>query len=195
MAALDNLAKIPNRAMARAINNVLRHARTQSVKNIGEEYTIAAGDLKRKITLGLASAARASGYIEVKTEAIPLGYFSPTKRIVQSRRGKRVGVSVKVKRRGARKLVRGGFQPFRIIGSSTAQKRKIFKGLGIKKVAARGRRKGKVIETIIPKVSLSYATAFRKAAEEKLYEIYDQDLYIQFNKELENYLSLERSKG
>jgi len=195
MAALDNLAKIPNRAMARAINNVLRHARTQSVKNIGEEYTIAAGDLKRKITLGLASAARASGYIEVKTEFIWLGSFAPRQRIMQSRRGKRVGVSVKVKRKGQRKLVKGGFQPLRFIGTSPAQRRLVFKSLGKKKVSARGKRKGKLIETIIPKPSLTYATAFRKAAEEKLYEIYDQDLYKQFNKELENYLSLERSKG
>ena len=194
MPALDNLAKIPRRAMARAINKTLSQARTQSVKSIREEYTISAGDLKRKITIGRSSTARLQGHIGVRTEAIPLGYFSPSRRIVQSRRGKRVGVSVKVKRKGPRKRVILGFQPLRDIGSSTAQKRKIFKSLGKKKISERGKRKGKKIETIVPMVSLSYAGAFKAVAEEKLHQILDQDLYQKFNVELENYLRYERSK-
>lgn len=194
MPALDNLAKLPRRAMARAINKTLSHARTQSIKEIRGKYTISAGDLRPRITIGRASATTLSGYIEVKTEKTRLGYFSPSSRIVQSRRGKRVGVSVKVKRDGPRKVVRIGFQPLRNIGTSQRQQRLVFKITGKKKISSRGKRKGKKIDEILPMASISYAAAFKVAAEEKLYQILDQDLYEKFNTELENYLSYERSK-
>jgi len=200
MAALDNLVKIPGRAMARALNNVLRHAQTQAVKEIREYYTITAQDLKKEISVSLASGSRLIGSINVRREVIPLGKFAPLERIVQTPRGRRVGVSVKVKRKESRKFVRGGFQPLRHIGTSDIQRKKIFKTLTEageykKRIATKGKRKGKMVNVIVAKFSLSAAQMFVKHGEAKLQQVFDTDLYLEFNKELENYLNRERSRA
>lgn len=96
------------KASRSAVNKMLAKARTRAVREIRQTYNIKSKDLTQKsksrkprIYLERARGRKPQGAIVSRKERIPLFAFG-------AREGKR-GVTVKVKRQGGRKLVRGAF--------------------------------------------------------------------------------------
>jgi hypothetical protein len=176
------------RAKSSAINEMMRKAITQASKDIRKVYNISAGDLRKKIITRQATKNKPEGRVEIDGRGIPLGKFAPLQKIVKTARGKRVGVTVKVKKSGGRKLVKGGFQALRLKGGSEEQRKKIFKAEGPKRVATKGRYKGKSVEPLMPLFTTSPATMFVKEAENLFLEMIDRELFEKFDSKLDFFL-------
>lgn len=82
---------------------------TGSVKDVRKEYNIKASEIKKHIKVQKTDRYDLSTTIDIKSNMLPLGMFAPTIRKIRTSRGYRQGVSVKVKKRGSRKIVKGAF--------------------------------------------------------------------------------------
>ena len=100
-----NLQRAMRNANRSTINKVLAKARTATSKAVRDIYNIKAGDLNKVIKIRRASNQRLQGVISVRTSKTSLIKFAARPRKVN----KRIGVTVKVKKSGSRKLVKGGF--------------------------------------------------------------------------------------
>lgn len=100
----NNLQRAMRNANRSAINKVLAKAKTATSKAVREVYNIKAGELNKVIKLRRASNQKLQGVISVKTRKTSLIKFSARPRKVN----KRMGVTVKVRKTGARKLVTEG---------------------------------------------------------------------------------------
>jgi len=105
-AALErDLAKLSDavaaRALARVLNRVIVSVRKEASRLVREELNLRAGDVLKLLSVRRARAREASA--ELHVAAKPAGL------ILYGARQTRRGVSVKVKRRGARKVVQSAF--------------------------------------------------------------------------------------
>ena len=89
------------KVLARSINASIRNSRTFSVKEIGKRYNLKAARIKRDFFEKKASYNKLSGKLSASGNQIGLAQFSASQ--------KRSGVSVKVQKRGGRKIVKHTF--------------------------------------------------------------------------------------
>ncbi len=173
MARKINFAKVTANAKRSTINLILRKSRVQTVQEVRKVYNIKSGDMKKAMVITRASNQKQEGLIKIKGTRLPLDRFAARKRVVKTGRGKRVGVTVRVKKSGGRKLVRQGFQgKLRNSGKVT-----VFKRVG------RARLPIRRLTTTSP------AKMFEKEAEKKLFEIFERELPIIFDRQLMFYLN------
>lgn len=93
--------RLVERAHVRATNRSLTKGRTDWSREIRKDYVVKAGDVKRSSRLlRLKAGARRAG-LELEGPSLPLKAFSP-RRTAQ-------GVSVKIRKRDPRKVVKGAF--------------------------------------------------------------------------------------
>jgi Prophage minor tail protein Z (GPZ) len=101
-------AGVRDQAMASALNKVVAQARTQMVRGITGEFNITAA--KVRDSLRIIKARKINGVYEIKA-----ALESPRKRgrsinlINFAARQTKAGVSVKIKRSGGRKVIKGAF--------------------------------------------------------------------------------------
>jgi hypothetical protein len=112
---LEKLGKEFPKASARALNNTMRHERTQMVKDAGERYRIKARDLKASMgNQVLAKPTRLSTFFRSKGKRIALTYFMAQANIRQSlaQAGKKIArravVSVEITK-GNKRKIKGAF--------------------------------------------------------------------------------------
>lgn len=107
----DLTRKQINRASARALNRAATTTRAAVSQEVREEVSLKAADIKNVVTLRKAQGAEdmnsQAAYVIIKDKPVPLAQYAASPRNVKTVRGKRVGVTVKVK--GERKLVAQGF--------------------------------------------------------------------------------------
>lgn len=102
--------EVVEKAMRTTVTRTARKARTEVSKQIRQVYTIKAGTVKE--TVSLSSRSTPDGRVSVlqyRGGPLPIDRFSRSLRSVSTPRGRRPAVSVRVKKSGGRKLVRGGF--------------------------------------------------------------------------------------
>lgn len=100
-----------SKAQVQALNRTVEQVRTAAAREIRVTYNVKAKVLKE---LGvIRRAGKNQKYPEATVtftgRGMPLIEFDPKEKIVQSAKGKRRGVTVRVLMRGGRKLVTGGF--------------------------------------------------------------------------------------
>jgi len=82
---------------------------TGSVKDVRKEYNIKAKDLKTHIHINKADRYDMATLIKIESKRLSLSMFAPKIRRIRTDNGYREGVSVKVKKRERRKIVKGAF--------------------------------------------------------------------------------------
>ncbi len=107
-------------ACQRAANKTVKSLKVAAKKAIRDEYNIKSSDLERQFSIVQASKWNPFAELHATgSRSISLSHFNPRARTVTAEtktrsgstaRVKRKGVSVKVKKTGGRKLVKGGFQ-------------------------------------------------------------------------------------
>lgn len=103
-AALSAAPKRAEWALRTAINETANHARTESVRRIGQEWNAKQKDIRKALTVTKATAGRLEASVQAtggRGKGIPLVVFGA--------RQTRKGVTVKVKRAGGRGLLPGAF--------------------------------------------------------------------------------------
>lgn len=114
-AELEQLSKtLQQRIIRGALNDAIKSAKTLAVRLAREDLNIKARDANKVVSVRPAFSKRGSGTaLEASFTAhfrpLPLYAFDAKSKIVMSARGKRRGVTVKIMKRGVRKLVTGGF--------------------------------------------------------------------------------------
>lgn len=98
---LRNLGKIGQQAITRATNNGGRRARTLASKEIRSEVNLKAGYVRERLRIRKATRNKPEYVISATKRGVLMTRYPYTE--------KAGGVSVKIKRKGARTLVRGGF--------------------------------------------------------------------------------------
>lgn len=119
----DVLALVPGGmqlACQRAANKSIKSLKVATKSAIRDEYNIKSGDLDRKFSIRQASKYDPFAELEASgSSSISLSHFDPRDRTVISPRttstgnsvkAKHKGVTVKVKKAGGRKIVKGGFR-------------------------------------------------------------------------------------
>jgi hypothetical protein len=89
------------RAMPPAINRTISTGRTRIVRRIGNEIALRAKTIREAFTLGKASRAKPVGLIRIRRKPVPLVEFNPRQTLA--------GVTVKVRKKEARQLLRSTF--------------------------------------------------------------------------------------
>ena len=115
-----------DKATNSAIGKTARKTRTFISKNVRQEYTVKAGDIRKSVGTRIRRPSRTSAALDYKGSTISLRRFGARKRQVNGR----PGVSVAVKK-GQRKVVKGGFSHgngpiFKRIGRSRLPIEKLF---------------------------------------------------------------------
>lgn len=107
----DLTRKQINRASARALNRAATTTRAAVSQEVREVVNLKAKDIKDLVSMRRAEGSEdmnsQASYVTIKDKAVPLGLYAASPKNVKTVRGKRVGVTVKVK--GERKLVAQGF--------------------------------------------------------------------------------------
>lgn len=88
-------------AIYRSINKGISHGKTQAVKAIGQELNLKAGRIKQDFTVKKAYRDNLSGSVTATGKPVGLAQFGASAR--------KTGVSVKVKKKGSRKLLKHAF--------------------------------------------------------------------------------------
>lgn len=167
----NNLQRALRNANRSAINKVLAKAKIATSKAVREVYNIKAGELNKVIKLRRASNQRLQGVISVKTRKTSLIKFAARPRKIN----KRLGVTVKVKKSGNRKIVKGGF-----IGTA--------KGTTAKQIFVRQGRSRLPIEK---KFTLSVSQMIEREGELALNQTVQKDLPRIQKSELNEYIRRE----
>ena len=170
----NNLQRALRNANRSTINKVLAKARTATSKAVREVYNIKAGELNKVIKLRRASNQRLQGVISVKTRKTSLIKFAARPRKIN----KRLGVTVKVKRTGARKLVMEKYGGF--IGTA--------KGTTAKQIFIRQEDSRLPIDK---KFTLSVSQMVERAGETELNKTIQKDLPRIQKSELNEYIRRE----
>lgn len=98
---LEELGREMRPALAKSLNRAGTAVRTRAQRSVREELNLKAGDVNKLITLRRATSRDLQAIIDVAPRPAPLLQFGA--------RETRAGVSVKVKRKGARKVIRHAF--------------------------------------------------------------------------------------
>ena len=167
----NNLQRALRNANRSAINKVLAKAKIATSKAVRGVYNIKAGELNKVIKIRRASNQRFQGVISVRTSKTSLIKFAARPRKVN----KKIGVTVKVKKSGSRKLVIGGFIGTAIISES----KQIFVRTGINRLP------------IEKKYTISVSQMIEKEGEKALYSIIQKDLPRIQKNELNEYIRRE----
>ncbi|WP_094607736.1 hypothetical protein SPSIL_009020 [Sporomusa silvacetica DSM 10669] len=93
------------RAQSNAINRSLTSARAEAVRSVTKDYIIAAGEVRKTMVIKNANPSNPLGAIRSSGSPIALSKFD----INPKRPGKRVAVTVRVKRSGGRKPIKKAF--------------------------------------------------------------------------------------
>jgi hypothetical protein len=120
------LNKALKNASRSAINKMLTKARTAATKEVREHYNIKARDFKKHTKIRRARNNSLNGTFEVTGERFPVYVFG-------AKKGPK-GVSVKIKKKGPRKVIRSSFIQTMPSGKVSVFKRKGKKRLPIKLV-------------------------------------------------------------
>jgi len=99
---------IADQALARALNRTVEGARTDMSREIRAEFNLPAGYVRKRLTVRRASASRA-GLVLVASLAGGDGKKRAANVIAFGARQVAQGVSVKIKRSSARKVIKGAF--------------------------------------------------------------------------------------
>lgn len=98
-------------AAARALNRTATSVRAEASTMIREEVKLKAGDVKAVLDVTRVSPrqplSRMVAFLTIRAKSIPLVSFGARPKVVKTPAGKRIGVTVQVKKE--RKLVEGGF--------------------------------------------------------------------------------------
>jgi hypothetical protein len=106
--ALDSLqAEVGAKAAARAVNATIAQAKTAMVKEIRTEYVVPASYVRDRLRIKRATFFKGVLNVEAVLDAQDKPRSANLIRFTARRTG--AGVSVKIKRAGARKVVRGAF--------------------------------------------------------------------------------------
>lgn len=99
------------RALNIAIGRAARKTRTTVSQEVRKIYNVKARDVSRTVKLKRIRRGSnvAAALLEYTGPRLPLDKFGLRQRYVKSARGRRRGISVKVKKTGPRKIVRGAF--------------------------------------------------------------------------------------
>lgn len=162
-------------AKRRTINELLRKVRTQSTKRVRQVYNIPAAEMKKSFTLTFAKNRNPEGLVRIRAKRLPLDIFAPRPRKVQTKRGVRYGVSVRVKKSSGRKLVTGGF-----VG-----KFKSGKTIYTRTDKAINQKKRFPIQR---KYTLSPAKMFTKEAEKGMFQLIEKEMPELFHRNLQFFL-------
>lgn len=103
--------KIVRKALRTTITRTARKARTEVSKQIRQEYTVKARTIKE--TVSLRTERKAEDVVSIlsyRGGSLPIDRFSVTQRTVRSASGPRRGVSVRIRKGGGRKVLKGGFK-------------------------------------------------------------------------------------
>lgn len=99
--------KIIDKALERALQVAATKTRTRISTDVRKTYNVKAGDVAKTVRLTRIPIGRLLVYTG---SVIGLEKFGARQKIVRTATGRRRGVTVQVKKTGARKLVKGGFQ-------------------------------------------------------------------------------------
>lgn len=101
------------RASARALNRVATSTRKEATRIVRETLNLKSGDVKDQITTtrvkSKTSLSAQSFDLVIAQKGVPLVQYGAKDKKVKTDDGPRFGVTVKVKKKGQRKLVTGGF--------------------------------------------------------------------------------------
>ena len=98
---IEKLSKNNKKIAARTINDALKTGKTAAAKELGKQWNIKAGAIKKEITVKKASQSNQNGKIEFKSK--------PTSLINFAARQTKKGVTYKVFKKGGRETLIGGF--------------------------------------------------------------------------------------
>lgn len=104
-----------SKVISRTLNTEGTRFKTTIAKSIRKIYNVKSGDIKERVHTKSATYSRLQYIMKVDGHRLNLSRFSPLEKKIKikSKNGRwgytRVGVTVKVKRTGGRKLVKGGF--------------------------------------------------------------------------------------
>ena len=102
--------KIVTKAVNATIPRTMRKARTNVSKEIRKTYNVKAKTIKDTVRLESRKTSEETvSILSYRGGALPVDRFGTRVRSVSSTRGRRVGVSAKVKKGGRRGIVSGGF--------------------------------------------------------------------------------------
>ena len=108
--AISHFSKdVVQKSTVRTSNVEGKRFTTHVVKKVREEYSIKASRLKSYISIDKADMNNLVFSINIKSNQLSLSNFSPRTKRVRTKNGRRIGVTVKVKKKFKRKLVRGAF--------------------------------------------------------------------------------------
>src|SRR5688572_15912748 len=99
--ALERLKKktannIINKSIVDAINTTMTSVRTRVQKKATAELGLKRKDITKRLRVTKATMAKPESKLQVSDRGLPLSAFSPRKQFVQTRRGRRTGVSIQV---------------------------------------------------------------------------------------------------
>lgn len=109
------------RAIAFALNRTIKSVAAESSRLIRTEITMKAPAVKKRLRVGKARTSDLTARLTVGAKPSPLTDFAGTRQV-------RLGVSVKIKQRGGRKVIRGAFLTRFKSGRFTAATREIRDG-------------------------------------------------------------------
>ena len=190
--ALDvfNFERATINAARRALNTVLRKAKTQTSKDIRKRYNIKARDLNKRIRDTKATNRNLQAVLTIKSGKIPVYYFGA--------RQTSKGVTAKILRNKSRTLYKGAFiAPYANQNPDDEQELSVFYRASL----ARGNSKDwkhKLVKEkprriyhglpIIKQVNVSAVQMFNQSAEANIVQLVNAELPKEYNNELKFYL-------
>ncbi|MCP3851944.1 MAG: hypothetical protein GY694_17165 [Gammaproteobacteria bacterium] len=122
-----------SRGTVRSINKTATKVRTQAAKKIGQEVTLKAGYIKKKLEVKKASKNKEYAVVFATKRGVLLSHFNNRQLQRKAKQGgkKNAGISVKVGRNKPRKKMRGAFY-LKLKGSGVV-------GIAIRNKGAKGR--------------------------------------------------------
>jgi hypothetical protein len=103
--------KVVQKALRTTITRTARKARTEVSKQIRSEYTVKAKTIKDTVSLRTKRTAEDTvSILSYRGGSLPIDRFSVSQRRVSTSSGPRRGVSVRIRKNGGRKVLKGGFK-------------------------------------------------------------------------------------
>lgn len=192
-----NLPKLTTRVQARAarraLTRALTSARVRVSQRIREELNLKAKVVKEVLFIRKpfgSDDGRLTAELAVIDRKFPMIEYQPKPVRVSTPMGPRTGVSVKIKKQGPRKKVKGGFMakmPSGHVG--------VFRRIPGKKMSARGKENKQAIRELfstrpsdIVKEGSSYLSELQSFAEERFTVEYEREFAFQLDREIKRKL-------
>jgi hypothetical protein len=187
MPALDNLDRAARRSFRSAINKAARKSFTAASKSVRAVYNIKASDVRKYSRIRSATDQNLQATVTVLQKRLPVYAFGA--------RQTKSGVTVRIKKAGGRKLIRGVFIA-KMPGGETSVFRRMEKRLGDPRQWRHKliRKSPRVYHGLPIKLltTLDYASMFEKEGLRPLTLNFDKDFREIFERDLQFFLDREK---